>query len=60
MPARATAASPPGCCNDYQLGWLFASFGAAPLLASCGWRGACLKAFFVVPLLLPLAWLLRR
>jgi MFS family permease len=44
----------------YPLGWLLASLGAAPLLASHGWRAACLLAFLVVPLVLPLAWLLRR
>lgn len=44
----------------YPLGWLLASLGAAPLLASHGWRAACLLAFLVVPLVPPLAWLLRR
>jgi MFS family permease len=44
----------------YPLGWLLASFGAAPLLASHGWRATCFLAFLVVPLVLPLWWLLRR
>lgn len=44
----------------YPLGWLLASLGAAPLLASHGWRAVFLLAFLVVPLVLPLAWLLRR
>jgi MFS family permease len=44
----------------YPLGWLLASLGAAPLLATYGWRASCLIAFLVVPLVVPLWWLLRR
>ena len=44
----------------YPLGWLLASLFAAPLLQHYGWRAACFAAFAVVPLALPLFWVLRR
>lgn len=44
----------------YPLGWLVASLLAAPLLDSHGWRYVCFIALLVLPLLLPIAWLLRR
>lgn len=44
----------------YPLGWFLASLLAAPLLAEFGWRAACLVAFVVVPLCLPIAWLMKR
>ena len=43
----------------YPLGWFLASFGAAPLLSAYGWRPVCFIAFAVLPLLVPVAWLLR-
>ena len=44
----------------YPLGWLLASLFAAPLLQRYGWRAACFAAFAVVPLALPLFYVLRR
>jgi MFS family permease len=44
----------------YPLGWLLASLFAAPLLQHYGWRAACFAAFAVVPLALPLFYVLRR
>lgn len=44
----------------YPLGWLIASLLAAPLLESSGWRTVCFIAFLVLPLLIPIAWILRR
>jgi MFS family permease len=44
----------------YPLGWLLASFAAAPLLDAYGWRAVCFVAFLVVPLVLPIGWLLAR
>lgn len=44
----------------YPLGWFLASMIAIPLLRAGGWRDACLAAFAVAPLALPIFWLLRR
>ena len=44
----------------YPLGWLIASFYAAPLLTAYGWRAVCIAAFAVVPLALLLWAPLRR
>ena len=44
----------------YPLGWFLASLIAIPLLRAGGWRDACLAAFAVAPLALPIFWLLRR
>ncbi len=44
----------------YPLGWFLASLLASPLLRSGGWRAACFAGFVVVPLALPIFWLLRR
>lgn len=44
----------------YPLGWLVASLLAAPLLAESGWRSVCFIAFLVLPLLLPIWYVLRR
>ena len=44
----------------YPLGWLLASLAAAPLLDEYGWRSVCFVAFLVLPLVVPIAWLLGR
>jgi MFS family permease len=44
----------------YPLGWLLASLVAAPLLAQFDWRAACLAAFVVVPLAIPIWFYLAR
>lgn len=44
----------------YPLGWLLASLLAAPLLETHGWRYVCFIALLVLPLLLPIVFLLRR
>jgi MFS family permease len=44
----------------YPLGWLLASLFAAPLLETSGWRAVCFIAFIVVPLLVPIAYILWR
>ncbi len=44
----------------YPLGWFFASFAAAPLLAHSGWRNVCFLAFLVAPLAIPITTVLRR
>lgn len=44
----------------YPLGWLISSLLAAPLLESSGWRAVCFIAFIVLPMLIPIAWMLRR
>ena len=44
----------------YPLGWLIASLLAAPLLETYGWRQVCFVGLLVLPMLLPLWYLLRR
>lgn len=44
----------------YPLGWLIASLAAAPLLDSHGWRYVCFIAFIVIPLLVPIWYVLRK
>ncbi|MFK7828608.1 MAG: MFS transporter [Congregibacter sp.] len=44
----------------YPLGWLISSLLAAPLLEDSGWRSVCFIAFIVLPMLIPIAWILHR
>jgi putative MFS transporter len=44
----------------YPLGWLIASLLAAPLLQTNGWRYVCFIAFVVLPLLIPIWYVLRK
>jgi len=44
----------------YPLGWLIASLAAAPLLDSHGWRYVCFIAFIVIPLLIPIWYVLSK
>nr|WP_269745565.1 MFS transporter [Sphingomonas sp. Y57] len=44
----------------YPLGWLIASLLAAPLIESHGWRWVCFIAFLVVPLVIPIYFILKH
>jgi putative MFS transporter len=44
----------------YPLGWLIASLLAAPLLTTNGWRYVCFIAIVVLPLLIPIWYVLRK
>ena len=60
VPARLRGLSIGVLQCGYPLGWFLASLLASPLLQSGGWRAACFAGFVVIPLALPIFWVLRR